>query len=71
MSLVWQAKGEHNIARGYRDELFHISTARVEFADQHWIVAAIISDEEIVAGAVALRNTIWMLTAITRNSVSG
>ncbi len=24
MSLVWQAKGEHNIARGYRDELFTV-----------------------------------------------
>lgn len=49
---------------GYRDELFHISTARVEFADQHWIVAAIISDEEIVAGAVALRNTIWIISLV-------
>jgi methyl-accepting chemotaxis protein len=49
---------------GYRDELFHISTARVEFADQHWIVAAIISDEEIVAGAVALRNTIWVISLV-------
>ncbi|MEP3199739.1 MAG: methyl-accepting chemotaxis protein [Lentilitoribacter sp.] len=49
---------------GYRDELFHISTARVEFADQHWIVAAIISDREVIAGAKDLRNTIWMISAL-------
>jgi methyl-accepting chemotaxis protein len=49
---------------GYRDELFHISTARVEFADQHWIVAAIISDSEVIAGAKELRNTIWMISAL-------
>ena len=49
---------------GYREELFHISTARVEFADQHWMVAAIISDAEVIAGAKDLRNTIWMISAV-------
>lgn len=49
---------------GYRDDFFHISTARVEFADQHWIVAAIISDSEVIAGAKDLRNTILMISAV-------
>jgi methyl-accepting chemotaxis protein len=49
---------------GYRDELFHISTARLEFVGTSWIVAAIISDNEALAGANALRNTIWLIAAV-------
>ncbi|MBO6918281.1 MAG: HAMP domain-containing protein [Rhizobiaceae bacterium] len=49
---------------GYRGELFHISTARLQFIQRSWIIAAIISDEEIVAGAVNLRNTIWVISLL-------
>lgn len=49
---------------GYRGELFHISTARVDFEEQHWIVAAIIADTEVIAGANTLRNTIWAISAV-------
>ena len=48
----------------YRGELFHISAARIDFADQHWIVTALIADREVTKGAVALRNIILIIALL-------
>lgn len=50
--------------KGYRDDLFHIATARVKFEDNHWIVATIAADHEVTAGATELRNTILFISLI-------
>ncbi len=48
----------------YRGEQFHISAARVDFEGQDWIVAALISDREVMEGAVALRNIILIIALL-------
>lgn len=48
----------------YRGEMFHISTARIDFQGQDWIAAALISDSEVIAGAQALRNIIIIISLI-------
>lgn len=47
-----------DVLNGYRGEPFVISTARLEFQGDSWIVGALVSEAQINEGTVFLRNTI-------------
>ncbi|WP_162651763.1 methyl-accepting chemotaxis protein [Lentilitoribacter sp. Alg239-R112] len=48
----------------YRDEMFHISTARIDYQGKDWIAAALIADSEVVAGANTMRNIILLISLV-------
>lgn len=49
---------------GYRGEKFQTSVAGVTFNQQNWIVAALISDREAMAGATTLSQTIMAIALV-------
>lgn len=48
---------------GYRNEQMKIATTKVDFDGVHWIVGALISEDEILAGVAKLRN-ITLVTSL-------